>query len=61
MSVSSTKGEDLRVKTVEEIGMDLHVDAGTRKEMEKKLVRKIDLRMMPLMMLICPCLVGPYE
>lgn len=53
MSVSSAKADDLRVKTVEEIDLDLNIGEGTRKEMERKLVRKVDLRMMPLMMFIC--------
>ena len=41
------------MKTVEEIGVDLNIGSGDRKDIERKLLRKIDLRMMPLMMLIC--------
>jgi hypothetical protein len=53
MSISSAKADDVHVKTVEEIGLDLNITDGERRQAEKKLVRRIDLRMMPLMMLIC--------
>lgn len=44
------KGTD--VKTVEDLDIEIDIGEADRKQLEKKLLRKIDLRLMPLMMVI---------
>lgn len=44
------KGRD--VKTVEDLDIEIDIGEADRKQLEKKLLRKIDLRLMPLMMVI---------
>lgn len=40
------------VKTVEDLDIEIDIGEADRKQLEKKLLRKIDLRLMPLMMVI---------
>ncbi|EMC96903.1 hypothetical protein BAUCODRAFT_68817 [Baudoinia panamericana UAMH 10762] len=49
---SSIKDYDLQVKTVEALEVGLDIGDGSREDLEKKLLRKIDIRLMPMMMLI---------
>jgi MFS family permease len=52
MSHSNTNDKMTDVKTVENIEIDLDIGEGPRGPIEKKLLRKIDTRLMPLLMLI---------
>lgn len=52
MSNTIHEDKETDVKTIEDLDVELDIGEGERKELEKKLLRKIDLRLMPLMMLI---------
>lgn len=52
MSTTIHEDKATDVKTIEDLDVEIDIGEGERKELEKKLLRKIDLRLMPLMMLI---------
>jgi hypothetical protein len=56
MSSIKSGVDKIRVDALETVDVDpavYNIGDGDRKDLEKQLLRKIDIRMMPLMMLIC--------
>jgi hypothetical protein len=52
MSDTDANYKTTDIKTIEDIEIDVDIGEGPRGPLEKKLLRKIDTRLMPLLMLI---------